>query len=169
MDLYVVFEAGTDTDIATVEVNNRVKRVEALMPQPVLQNGIRVDQTNPQMLQIVTMYSEDPRFDQAYLSNLANATMVPELKRVGGDRLGAGEVAVDHDPLDLELGAGGGEHRGKRGYGGIAAVGDAGIVLDIAGHDMGFEGPLDVLFGVENLCEVGDNLTIELGIIGRRG
>ena len=36
MELYVVFEAGTNTDIATVEVNNRVKRVEALMPQPVL-------------------------------------------------------------------------------------------------------------------------------------
>ena len=84
MELYVVFEAGTDTAIATVEVNNRVKRVEALMPQPVLQNGIRVDQTNPQMLQIVTMYSEDPRFDREYLANLANASIIPELKRLGG-------------------------------------------------------------------------------------
>ncbi len=84
MELYVVFEAGTNTAIATVEVNNRVKRVEALMPQPVLQNGIRVDQTNPQMLQIVTLYSEDPRFDREYIANLANASIIPELKRLGG-------------------------------------------------------------------------------------
>ena len=99
MDLYIVFEAGTDTAIATVEVNNRVKRVEALMPQPVLQNGIRVDQTNPQMLQIVTMYSEDPRFDREYLANMANASIIPELKRLGG----VGEATLFGYPYAMRI------------------------------------------------------------------
>ena len=57
MQLQVVFEPGTDLDIATVEVNNRVKRVEPLLPQVVLQNGVRVDKTNPSILAIVTMRS----------------------------------------------------------------------------------------------------------------
>ena len=47
MELNVVFEPGTDLDLATVEVNNRVKRVEPLLPQVVLQNGVKVDKTNP--------------------------------------------------------------------------------------------------------------------------
>ena len=36
MQLKVVFEPGTDLDLATVEVNNRVKRVEPLLPQVAL-------------------------------------------------------------------------------------------------------------------------------------
>jgi hydrophobe/amphiphile efflux-1 (HAE1) family protein len=36
------------------------------------------------MLQIVTLYSEDPRFDKEYIANLANASIIPELKRLGG-------------------------------------------------------------------------------------
>jgi multidrug efflux pump len=84
MELSVVFEAGTDLDIATVEVNNRVKRIEPLLPQPVLQNGVKVDKTNPSILLIVTMRSDDPRFDREYLGNLANSSVVPEIKRLGG-------------------------------------------------------------------------------------
>ena len=78
------FEPGTDLDIATVEVNNRVKRVEPLLPQVVLQNGVKVDKTNPAMLLIVTMQSKTGQFDRDYLSNLANSNVVPELKRIGG-------------------------------------------------------------------------------------
>ena len=84
MQLSVVFEPGTDLDLATVEVNNRVKRVEPLLPQAVLQNGVKVDKTNPAILLIVTMQSKTGHFDRDYLSNLANSSVVPELKRVGG-------------------------------------------------------------------------------------
>ena len=84
MELYVVFEPGTDLDIATVEVNNRAKRVEPLLPQAVLQQGLKVDKTNPQILLIVTLASKNPGFDRDYLSNLANSSVLPELKRVTG-------------------------------------------------------------------------------------
>ena len=99
MDLSIVFEAGTDLDNATVEVNNRVKRVEALLPQPVLQNGVKVDKTNPQILLIVTMQSDDPRFDRDYLNNLANASVVPELKRLGG----VGDVMLFGNPYAMRI------------------------------------------------------------------
>src|SRR5512137_2098914 len=84
MELYVVFQPGVDLDIATVEVNNRVKRVEALLPQVVLQNGVKVDKTNPALLLIVTMQSKTGQFDRDYVSNLANSSVVPEIKRIGG-------------------------------------------------------------------------------------
>jgi multidrug efflux pump len=99
MDLYVVFEPGTDLDIATVEVNNRAKRVEPLLPQAVLQQGLKVDKTNPQILLIVTMGSKNPQFDRDYLSNLANSAVVPELKRVAG----VGDVTLFGFPYAMRV------------------------------------------------------------------
>jgi len=99
MQLFVVFEPGTDLDIATVEVNNRVKRVEPLLPQVVLQNGIKVDKTNPAILLIVTMQSKTGQFDRDYLSNLANSNVVPELKRIGG----VGDVTLFGYPYAMRI------------------------------------------------------------------
>ena len=99
MQLKVVFEPGTDLDLATVEVNNRVKRVEPLLPQVVLENGVRVDKTNPAILLIVTMQSKTGQFDQEYLSNLANSTVVPEIKRIGG----VGDVTLFGYPYAMRV------------------------------------------------------------------
>src|SRR5512134_3738761 len=99
MDLTIAFEPGTDLDIATVEVNNRVKRVEPLLPQAVLQQGLKVDKTNPQILLIVTMQSKSPLFDAAYLANLANSSVVPEIKRVGG----VGDVTLFGYPYAMRV------------------------------------------------------------------
>jgi len=99
MELYVVFEPGTDLDIATVEVNNRAKRVESLLPQAVLQQGLKVDKTNPQILLIVTLGSTNPGFDRDYLSNLANSSVLPELKRVTG----VGDVSLFGSPYAMRI------------------------------------------------------------------
>src|SRR5512139_1426112 len=99
MTLQVAFEPGTDLDIATVEVNNRVKRVEPLLPQAVLQNGVKVDKTNPAILLIVTMQSKTGQFDRDYLSNLANSNVVPELKRIGG----VGDVTLFGYPYAMRI------------------------------------------------------------------
>ncbi len=99
MELYVVFEPGTDLDIATVEVNNRAKRVEPLLPQAVLQQGLKVDKTNPQLLLIVTLASKNPGFDRDYLSNLANSSVLPELKRVTG----VGDVTLFGYPYAMRV------------------------------------------------------------------
>ena len=99
MTLQIAFEPGTDLDIATVEVNNRVKRVEPLLPQAVLQNGVKVDKTNPALLLIVTMQSKSGQFDRDYLSNLANSNVVPELKRIGG----VGDVTLFGYPYAMRI------------------------------------------------------------------
>ena len=99
MQLNVYFEPGTDLALAAVEVSNRVKRVEPLLPQEVLRQGLRVDQTNPQMLLVVVMRSDDPRFDATYIANLANSQIVNELKRLPG----AGDVALFASPYAMRL------------------------------------------------------------------
>ncbi|HET9023957.1 MAG TPA: multidrug efflux RND transporter permease subunit [Burkholderiaceae bacterium] len=99
MQLKVVFEPGTDLDLATVEVNNRVKRVEPLLPQVVLENGVRVDKTNPALMLIVTMQSRTGQFDAEYLSNLANSIVLPEVKRIGG----VGDVTLFGYPYAMRV------------------------------------------------------------------
>jgi hydrophobe/amphiphile efflux-1 (HAE1) family protein len=99
MELQVSFEPGTDLDLAAVEVNNRVKRVEALLPQEVIRNGLRVDKTNPQILLLLVLQSDDPRFDTTYLANLANSSLVNELKRLPG----VGDVTLFNSPYAMRL------------------------------------------------------------------
>jgi multidrug efflux pump len=99
MQLSVFFEPGTDLDIAAVEVNNRAKRVEALLPQEVTRQGLRIDKANPQILMIVALQSEDPRFDRTYIANLANSRIVNELKRLEG----AGDITLFASPYAMRL------------------------------------------------------------------
>ena len=99
MELSIFFEPGTDLDLAAVEVNNRAKRVEALLPQDVLRNGLRVDKTNPQLLALLVLQSDDPRFDPTYLANLANSSLVNEIKRLPG----AGDVVLFNSPYAMRL------------------------------------------------------------------
>jgi multidrug efflux pump len=99
MTLSVFFEPGTDLDLAAVEVNNRAKRVEALLPQEVTRQGLRVDKTNPQILMLVVLQSDDPRFDSTYIANLANSQIINELKRLPG----AGDVTLFASPYAMRL------------------------------------------------------------------
>lgn len=101
MQLSVVFEPGTDLDLAAVEVNNRVKRVEALLPQEVIRQGLLVEKTNPQILLFVALQSNDPRFDNEYVANLANSSVVSELKRLPG----AGDVTLFASPYAMQISA----------------------------------------------------------------
>jgi hydrophobe/amphiphile efflux-1 (HAE1) family protein len=99
MQLSIYFEPGTDLDMAAVEVNNRVKRVEALLPQEVLRQGLRVDKTNPQILLLLALQSNDPNFDPTYLANLANSSLINELKRIPG----VGDVTLFAAPYAMRI------------------------------------------------------------------
>jgi len=99
MQLAIYFEPGTDLDLAAVEVNNRVKRVEALLPQEVLRQGLRVDKTNPQVLLLLALRSDDPKFDTTYIANLANTNLINELKRIPG----VGDVTLFAAPYAMRI------------------------------------------------------------------
>ena len=65
----LTFDISTDPDIAAVEVQNRVKLAESRLPAEVVQNGISVEKESSSKLMTITIMSDDPKFDEVYLSN----------------------------------------------------------------------------------------------------
>ncbi len=80
----IYFEPGTDPDIAVVNVQNRVNIVLNRLPPLVVREGILVSQVVPSMLMKVNIYSTDPKVDQKFLYNFANANVMPRIKRIQG-------------------------------------------------------------------------------------
>ena len=82
--LNVSFKIGTDPDQATINVNNRVQSALTQLPQEVRRQGVTVTKQSTAMLQIISLYSPDRRFDTLYTSNYATLNIVDELKRIPG-------------------------------------------------------------------------------------
>lgn len=80
----ITFDISTDPDLAAVEIQNRVKQSEARLPAEVVQNGISVEKQASSRLMTVTLRSNDPKFDEIYLSNYATLNVLDMLRRVKG-------------------------------------------------------------------------------------
>lgn len=80
----VTFAPGTDPDIATVDVQNRIKKAEARLPMEVVQNGISVEKQASSRLMTITLQSDDPKFDEIYLSNYSTLNVLDMLRRIPG-------------------------------------------------------------------------------------
>ncbi|HBB10969.1 MAG TPA: multidrug efflux RND transporter permease subunit, partial [Alistipes sp.] len=72
----VTFDIDTDADLAAVEIQNRVKQAEARLPAEVIQNGISVEKQASSRLMTITLLSNDPKFDEIYLSNYATLNVL---------------------------------------------------------------------------------------------
>jgi len=84
MSLSVYFKTGTDADQATINVNNRVQRATAVLPEEVRRQGVTVTKQSSSILQIVTLSSPDRRYDTIYISNYALVNIIDELRRTPG-------------------------------------------------------------------------------------
>ncbi|WP_020396964.1 efflux RND transporter permease subunit [Thiolinea disciformis] len=80
----ITFEIGTDTDKAAINVNNRIKQVEARLPDEVRRQGITVIKGSSSLLQILAFYSEDERYDDLFISNYLSLSVLDRLKLVPG-------------------------------------------------------------------------------------
>ena len=80
----ITFDISTDPDLAAVEIQNRVKQAEARLPAEVVQNGISVEKQASSRLMTVTLRSNDPKFDEIYLSNYATINVLDVLRRIPG-------------------------------------------------------------------------------------
>src|ERR1700740_1674446 len=92
--LNVGFEVGTDPDLNTVNVTNRVNQALALLPPEVQRNGVTTKKQSTSLLQVVAVYSPKGSRDALFLSNYAKINMVDALKRVpgGGDAAQWGDL-----------------------------------------------------------------------------
>jgi hydrophobe/amphiphile efflux-1 (HAE1) family protein len=82
--LNVSFEVGTDPDLNTVNVTNRVNQALALLPPEVQRNGVTTKKQSTSLLQVIAVYSPKGTRDALFLSNYAKIDMVDTLKRVRG-------------------------------------------------------------------------------------
>lgn len=80
----LTFESGTDTDIAQVNVQNRVALAEPVLPQEVRRQGVTVSKETGNMLMGVNLVSDRPDLDAVFLSNYASSNLIEELGRVPG-------------------------------------------------------------------------------------
>ena len=84
MTLTVTFELGTDSDQATINVNNRVQMATPSIPAEVRQYGIIVQKSSPNILLIFSLFSPQGIYDTTYISNYALLNVVDGLKRIPG-------------------------------------------------------------------------------------
>ncbi|HCE09696.1 MAG TPA: multidrug efflux RND transporter permease subunit [Oxalobacteraceae bacterium] len=80
----VTFKPGTNPDLAAVDVQNRIKRVEARLPQAVIQQGVDVTKARSNVLLFATLSSTDGRLDPIALGDYMSRNVLNELKRVPG-------------------------------------------------------------------------------------
>ncbi len=80
----VTFDISADPDMASVEIQNRVKLAESRLPAEVVQNGIEVEKQAASQLMTLTLVSDDPKFDEIYLSNFATLYVLDLLRRIPG-------------------------------------------------------------------------------------
>jgi len=78
------FVPGTDTSMASVDVQNRIKRVEPRLPRSVLQQGILVEEASSAVLQIVTLTSTDGSLDEVGLGDFMVRRILGEIRRIPG-------------------------------------------------------------------------------------
>ncbi len=96
--LTLTFKTGTDSDLAQVDVQNRLARIEAKLPAAVKQYGVQVSQSNASgFLAVLMLYSDDPNITIADIGDYAARNVLPEVQRisgVGGAMLFGGEKAM---------------------------------------------------------------------------
>lgn len=84
MQMNVTFEVGTDIDIATLDVQNRVSIAEPSLPEAVRRLGVVVRKRNPSIMMVLSITSPNGTHDSKFLSNYANIFIKDALLRVKG-------------------------------------------------------------------------------------
>ena len=88
--LSVTFDVGTDGDMDAVKVQNNAAGANASLPSAVQAAGVTTRKSSGQMAYFVSMYSEDGRYDRAFMKNYATLYFLDAIKRISG----VGDVQV---------------------------------------------------------------------------
>ena len=83
-NLTITFNIGTDPNIATVNVQNKLKLVESLLPAEVIKQGVVVQSKMSSMLQVFTVSSTNPDYDDVFLTNYVLINIKDEIARTQG-------------------------------------------------------------------------------------
>jgi len=84
LTITATFDVGTDINNATIQVNNRVQIALPRLPDDVRRTGVLVQKRSIDILLVVGVTSNDPRYDTLFLSNYMLINALDVLKRVPG-------------------------------------------------------------------------------------
>jgi hydrophobe/amphiphile efflux-1 (HAE1) family protein len=82
--LTISFDIGTNADIDTVNVNNRVQAALSKLPAEVQLNGVTVQKRSAAILAFVQFYSEGGKYDPLFISNYVTVNVLDRLSRTPG-------------------------------------------------------------------------------------
>ncbi|MCE8032562.1 efflux RND transporter permease subunit [Billgrantia tianxiuensis] len=98
MSLDVAFNIGTDGDINTINVNNRVQGALSRLPEAVQAQGVTVELRSSSILMLVALISPQGDYNNVFMQNYATLNILDELRQVPGvgeaEVLGGGEFAM---------------------------------------------------------------------------
>ena len=97
--IMVYFNQGTDPDMATVNVKNRVAEAEGLLPAEVTKVGVTVQKRQNSMLKILALYSPDDSYDRNFINNYFSINIEPRLSRIKG----VGNVMIMGDEYAMRI------------------------------------------------------------------
>jgi hydrophobe/amphiphile efflux-1 (HAE1) family protein len=82
--LLASFELGTDPDINTVNVNNRVQIALSKLPDEVKRNGVTVKKKSSALLGVIAVYSPKRTYDTLFVSNYATINLLDAIRSTPG-------------------------------------------------------------------------------------
>ena len=82
--LTITFASGTDVDLASVLVQNRVSQALPRLPEAVRALGVTTVKSSPTITMVVHLSSPSGKYDSLYLTNYANLHVIDELARLQG-------------------------------------------------------------------------------------
>ncbi|MDY6890310.1 MAG: efflux RND transporter permease subunit [Pseudomonadota bacterium] len=98
MSLNVSFAIGTDGDINTINVNNRVQGALSQLPEAVQAQGVTVKLRSSSILMLIALVSPEGDYDNIYMQNYATLNILDELRQLPGvgeaDVLGGGQFSM---------------------------------------------------------------------------
>lgn len=95
----VNFEVGTNIDIATLDVQNRVSVAEPTLPDAVKRLGITVRKRNPSIMMVLGFYSPNGTHDATFIGNYVNIYVKDALSRVKG----VGDIFAPADNFSMRI------------------------------------------------------------------
>jgi multidrug efflux pump len=99
VNITATFDKSIDTDIAQVQVNNRIQQALARLPQQVQQQGVTVTKSSPDFLMIVGVYDETDRSTNYDVSDWMTSNMQDDISRMEG----VGDVNVFGAPYAMRI------------------------------------------------------------------
>lgn len=80
----VYFKQGSDPNMASVNVQNRVSQAQALLPAEVTRAGVTVSKRQSSNVVMYSLTTDDGRYDDEFLTNYNAINVIPLLKRING-------------------------------------------------------------------------------------